>query len=136
MNAKTLPGKSIPEKTIAPYGTWISPVTPQMMTEAAIGLSALAADGPKGSEVLYWIESRPAEAGRNCLCRRNPDGSISDVTPQPIDVGSRVHEYGGAAYAVRDGVIIFSERLDGSLWLIEGHAAPRRGWGGPAGRPE
>lgn len=118
------------EKTIAPYGTWNSPVTPQMMTEAAIGLSSLAVDGPKGREDLYWLESRPAEAGRNCLCRRSPDGSIADITPQPIDVGSRVHEYGGAAYAVRDGVIIFSERRDGSLWLIEpqgeGHTVPRR----------
>ena len=30
------------EKTIASYGTWISPVTPQVMTEAAIGLSSLS----------------------------------------------------------------------------------------------
>ncbi len=110
------------EKTIAPYGTWVSPVTPQMMTEAAIGLSGLAVDG----ETLYWLESRPAEAGRTCLCRRKADGTIADVTPQPIDVGSRVHEYGGGAYAVRDGVIIFSERRDGSLWLIEAAAPPRR----------
>lgn len=110
------------EKTIAPYGTWVSPVTPQMMTEAAIGLSALAVDG----EDLYWLESRPAESGRTCLCRRKPDGSIADVTPMPIDVGSRVHEYGGGAYAVLDGTIIFSERRDGSLWLIEAAQPPRR----------
>lgn len=110
------------EKTIAPYGTWVSPVTPQMMTEAAIGLSGLAV----GGETLYWLESRPAEAGRTCLCRRRADGTIADVTPQPIDVGSRVHEYGGGAYAVAGATIIFSERRDGSLWLIEGAAPPRR----------
>jgi dipeptidyl aminopeptidase/acylaminoacyl peptidase len=114
--------KTTAQKIIAPYGTWLSPVTPQAMTQAAIGLSALAVDG----EDLYWIESRPAEAGRNCLCRRTSDGAIEDVTPQPIDVGSRVHEYGGGAYAVKDGVILFSERRDGSLWLIEGDARPRR----------
>ncbi|MHB8885338.1 MAG: S9 family peptidase [Methylovirgula sp.] len=114
------------EKTIAPYGTWVSPVTPQMMTEVAIGLSGLCVDG----EMLYWLEGRPGEAGRTCLCRRRPDGTIVDVTPVPIDVGSRVHEYGGGAYAVSNGTIIFSERRDGSLWLIEGQgkgvAPPRR----------
>lgn len=114
------------QKTIAPYGTWTSPVTPRMMTEGAIGLSGLAVDG----ETLYWLESRPGEAGRTCLCRRSADGTIADVTPVPIDVGSRVHEYGGGAYAVSGGTIIFSERRDGSLWLIEGLgkgvAAPRR----------
>lgn len=109
-------------KTIAPYGTWVSPVTPKMMTEAAIGLSALAVDGSD----LYWLESRPAEAGRTCLCRRDADGRIVDVTPVPIDVGSRVHEYGGGAYAVRNGIIVFSERRDGSLWLIENAAPPHR----------
>ncbi len=114
--------KTFAEKTVAPYGTWISPVTPQVMTEAAIGLAALAVDG----EDLYWLESRPAEAGRNCLCRRRADGTIADVTPRPIDVGSRVHEYGGGAYAVQGGTILFSERRDGSLWLIEAAAPPRR----------
>jgi dipeptidyl aminopeptidase/acylaminoacyl peptidase len=109
-------------KTIAPYGTWRSPVTAQLMTQAAVGLSALSVDGAD----LYWLESRPIEGGRICLCRRSSDGTIADVTPPPINVGSRVHEYGGGAYAVQAGRIVFSERRDGSVWLIEGDAAPRR----------
>jgi dipeptidyl aminopeptidase/acylaminoacyl peptidase len=109
-------------KTIAPYGTWHSPVTAQLMTQAAVALSALWVDGTD----LYWLESRPSEAGRTCLCRRGSDGKIVDVTPPPVNVGSRVHEYGGGAFAVRGGRIIFSERRDGSLWLIDGEAAPRR----------
>jgi dipeptidyl aminopeptidase/acylaminoacyl peptidase len=125
--ARQVPGEFVNETTpsqkiIAPYGTWISPVTPQAMTEGAIGLAALSVDG----DTLYWLESRPSESGRNCLVRRRADGIIEDVTPQPIDVGSRVHEYGGGAYAAKDGVIIFSERRDGSLWLIDGKAPPRR----------
>ena len=109
-------------KTIAPFGTWRSPVTTQLMTGAAIGLSAFCVDGGD----LYWLESRPGEAGRTCLCRRRADGAVEDVTPAPINVGSRVHEYGGGAYAVEAGRIVFSERKDGSLWLIEGAAPPRR----------
>ncbi len=109
-------------KQIAPYGTWISPVTTTLMTEAAIGLSSLAVDGGD----LYWLESRPNEAGRTVLCKRMADGSIGDVTPVPVNVGSRVHEYGGGAYAVRDGIIVYSERKDGSVWLIEPGAEPRK----------
>jgi dipeptidyl aminopeptidase/acylaminoacyl peptidase len=109
-------------KTIAPYGAWVSPVTVELMTEAAIGLSALSADG----EDLYWLEARPSDKGRTVLCRRRADGEIEDVTPSPINVGSRVHEYGGGAYRVQAGIIIFSERTDGSVWLIEGSGVPRR----------
>lgn len=109
-------------RKIAPYGTWVSPVTTELMTGAAVGLSSLAVDGDR----LYWLESRPGEGGRTCLCRRDPDGSLHDLTPAPTNVGSRVHEYGGGAYAVLDGTIVFSERRDGSVWLVEGAAVPRR----------
>ncbi|MCI0736210.1 MAG: prolyl oligopeptidase family serine peptidase [Beijerinckiaceae bacterium] len=109
-------------KTIAPYGTWSSPVSVELMTGAAIGLSGLSVDG----EDLYWLEARPSENGRTVLCRRLASGEIEDVTPPPINAGSRVHEYGGGAYAVEAGVIVFSERSDGSVWAVEAGAAPRK----------
>jgi dipeptidyl aminopeptidase/acylaminoacyl peptidase len=108
--------------TVAPYGTWVSPVTVELLTAAAIGLGGLSADGSD----LLWLEVRPSENGRTALCRRRADGSIADLTPPPFNVGSRVHEYGGGAYAASNGTIIFSERKDGSLWLIEGNCPPRR----------
>jgi dipeptidyl aminopeptidase/acylaminoacyl peptidase len=109
-------------KTIAPYGAWVSPVSVELMTEAAIGLSGLRGDG----EDLYWLEARPKENGRTVLCRRRANGEIEDLTPPPYHVASRVHEYGGGAYGVAAGVVVFSERSDGTVWLIEGGAAPRR----------
>ncbi|HEX3496721.1 MAG TPA: S9 family peptidase, partial [Methylocella sp.] len=109
-------------KIVAPYGAWVSPVSVELMTEAAIGLSGLRVDG----QDLYWLEARPSENGRTVLCRRWPDGEIADLTPPPFNVGSRVHEYGGGAYAVAAGVVVFSERADGSVWLIEAGSQPRR----------
>ncbi len=109
-------------KKTAPYGTWLSPVTTDLMTAAAISLGGLTVDG----ETLYWLEGRPAESGRTVLCRRRPGGAIEDLTPAPINVGSRVHEYGGGAFGVESGVIVFSERRDGSVWIIEGEEPPRR----------
>lgn len=109
-------------KTIAPYGTWVSPVSVELMTQAAIGLSSLWIDGPD----LYWLEARPSENGRTVLCRRRANGVIENVTPAPINVGSRVHEYGGGAYAVSRGCVIFSERISGNVFLIEAASKPRR----------
>ncbi|WOJ88890.1 prolyl oligopeptidase family serine peptidase [Methylocapsa polymorpha] len=108
--------------TIAPFGAWVSPVSVELMTAATVGLGSIAVDGRS----LYWLEARPAEAGRTVLCRRGPDGRIDELTPAPVNVGSRVHEYGGGAYAVVDGVIVYSERKDGGVWLVEGAAPPHR----------
>jgi dipeptidyl aminopeptidase/acylaminoacyl peptidase len=109
-------------KIIAPYGAWVSPVSVELMTEAAIGLSGLCVDG----QDLYWLEARPSENGRTVLCRRKTDGEIADLTPPPFNVGSRAHEYGGGAYAVAAGVVVVSERADGSVWLIEAGSPARR----------
>ncbi len=105
----------------APYGTWVSPVTTDLVAGRTVGLGALAADGSD----LLWLEGRPAEAGRTVLVRRRADGGIADLTPPPFDVASRVHEYGGGAMTARDGLVVFSNKPDGAVWLIEGDAAPR-----------
>ena len=109
-------------KITVPYGAWVSPVSVELVTETAIGLSSLCVDG----QDLYWLEARPSENGRTVLCRRRQDGEIEDLTPPPFNVGSRVHEYGGGAYAVAAGVVVVSERTDGSVWLIEAGSPPRR----------
>ena len=110
-------------KTTAPYGTWVSPVSVELMTEAAIALASLSVDGTD----LYWLEARPRENGRAVLCRRRADGVIEDLTSAPFNVGSRVHEYGGGAYAVAAGCVVFSERASGNVFLIEaGGGAPRK----------
>jgi dipeptidyl aminopeptidase/acylaminoacyl peptidase len=104
----------------APYGTWASPLSADMVAGQTVGLSSLSADGG----ALLWLESRPSESGRSALVRRAADGTISDLTPMPFNVASRVHEYGGGAYVARDGRVVFSHKPDGSVWLIQGDAAP------------
>ena len=67
-------------------------------------------------EDIYWVEARPSEAGRNVIVRRTPDGKISDITPQPFNVRTRVHEYGGASFVVASGVVYFSHFADGRIY--------------------
>ena len=102
----------MPEKTVAPYGSWRSPITAETVSAAGVRLSSVSVDG----EDVYWLEGRPLEGGRNVLVVRRPDGSIEDVTPEGFNVRSTVHEYGGGAYIVHKGVVYFSNFEDQRLY--------------------
>ncbi|MEZ2232183.1 prolyl oligopeptidase family serine peptidase [Microcoleus sp.] len=98
--------------TISTYGSWKSPITSDLIVSGTVGLGQIAMEG----EDIYWVEARPSEAGRNVIVRRTPDGKISDVTPQPFNVRTRVHEYGGASFVVASGVVYFSHFADGRIY--------------------
>ena len=102
---------------VAPYGSWASPITADRIVAGTVGLGQPAIDG----ETIYWVESRPIEAGRNVLVQRTADGAVRDLLPPPWNVRSRAHEYGGGAYAVRDGVVVFSHDGDGRLYRFDAH---------------
>ncbi|MDP9327930.1 MAG: S9 family peptidase [Actinomycetota bacterium] len=105
---------------IAPYGTWSSPITPRMLASAAVGLSETAID----DGTIYWIEARPAEAGRMVVVRGDPFSSPTDVTPAGFNVRTKVHEYGGAGYCVHHGKVYFSNFDDQRLYRQEVGADP------------
>ncbi len=98
--------------SIASYGAWKSPLTADVILASSIGLGAIALDG----EDIYWLESRPSEKGRNVLVRYQANGEHKDVTPAPFNVRTRVHEYGGGAFLVRDGIIYFSNFGDRRIY--------------------
>ena len=108
--------------TISPYGSWKSPITSDLIVSGTVGLGQVAIDG----DDIYWVEGRPSEAGRSVIVRRTPDGKISDVTPPPFNVRTRVHEYGGASFAVASGVIYFSHFADGRIYCqtLDSHPEP------------
>ena len=85
----------------APYGSWKSPITSELVASATVMLEQIVLDG----EDIYWIEMRPTEEGRNVIVRRTPDGQISDMISAPFNARTRVHEYGGGAFAVSDETI-------------------------------
>lgn len=106
--------------TVAPYGSWSSPVTVDMITSASVGLGAPVVDGTD----LYWTESRAEQGGRNTVIRQSADGTRVELTPPPFDVRSRVHEYGGGEYAARNGQLVFSDVADGRLYLVRSDGPP------------
>jgi dipeptidyl aminopeptidase/acylaminoacyl peptidase len=74
----------------------------------------IAVDG----EDLYWVEGRPSESGRQVLVRRDARGRIDDMTEAPANVRTKVHEYGGGAFLVAGGQVVFSEFSDQRLYLL------------------
>ncbi|MEG4278448.1 S9 family peptidase [Microcoleus sp. MON1_C1] len=97
---------------VSPYGSWKSPISSDLIVSGTVGLGQIAIDG----DDIYWVEGRPSEAGRSVLVRRTPDGTISDVTPPPFNVRTRVNEYGGASFAVAGGVVYFSHFADQRIY--------------------
>jgi dipeptidyl aminopeptidase/acylaminoacyl peptidase len=87
-----------------PYGSWPSPFS----------AASIAADSPRidgaafvGDEV-WWGESVPTEGGRVAIRRSGmPE---HPVLPAPWNARSKVHEYGGGAWAASNG---------GDLYFVE-----------------
>jgi dipeptidyl aminopeptidase/acylaminoacyl peptidase len=119
---------------IAPYGSWKSPITSELIVAQSVSLTDVRLDGGN----IFWLEGRPQEQGRNVIVRAGDAGETPcDLTPAPFNVRTRVHEYGGGAWLVADGAIVFSNFADGRLYrqsdgaprpLTPAPATPARGW--------
>ncbi len=105
----------MPGRNVASYGCWKSPVTGELAARGSVWLGAPHLSG----QDVYWSETRPAEGGRYVVVRRRADGSIEDVTPAGFNARTRVHEYGGGAYFVGEGVVFFSNFEDQRLYRQE-----------------
>jgi dipeptidyl aminopeptidase/acylaminoacyl peptidase len=117
----------MPEPRTAPYGSWASPITSDLIVASSIGLGDILADGSD----IYWIESRPQERGRSVIVRCPQDSWPADVTPPmatngegAFNVRTRVHEYGGGAYLISDGIAYFCNDADQRLYRQERGATP------------
>ena len=108
-------------RTLAPYGSWISPITSDLIVSGSVGLSQCVIDG----DDVYWIEMRPIEAGRNVIVKRDAAGQSVDINPAPLNARTRVHEYGGGDLAVSNGTVYFANFSDQRLYVCEPGAEPR-----------
>ena len=100
------------QPTISPYGSWDSPITADLLLGGSVQLGQLELD----DEAVYWTEGRPLEGGRTVIVRWTEAGGREDITPAPFNARSRVHEYGGGAFAVSGGLVVFSNFADNRLY--------------------
>jgi dipeptidyl aminopeptidase/acylaminoacyl peptidase len=106
---------------VAGYGSWKSPITSNLISS---GLKILDVQIEIDDDDIYWVEMRPTEAGRYVIVRRSHDGGTSDVTPNPYNVRTRVHEYGGGAYKIERGAIYFANFSDQRLYRQSPNSIP------------
>ena len=103
-----------------PYGSWPTSITSELVVRSAARPGEVVVDGPD----VWWAESRPGEGGRTALVRRAPDGTLADVLPLPWNARTRVHEYGGGAWAVGGGTLWFTSFADQRLYRVEPGGEP------------
>ncbi|MFT4234721.1 MAG: prolyl oligopeptidase family serine peptidase [Microbacterium sp.] len=98
--------------TTLPYGSWPSPISAE---DTAIASPRLDAARFVGDDI-WWSEGIAAEKGRTGVFRLSDGGA---VLPAPWSARTRVHEYGGGAWAVTDGGdLVFSEASDGRVYRL------------------
>ncbi|PIN12817.1 Dipeptidyl aminopeptidase [Handroanthus impetiginosus] len=102
-------------KLTAPYGSWKSPITADVVSGSGKWLGGFAADSLGR---LCWLESRPAESGRNVLVREGgSDGDKpTDITPKDFAVRTVAQEYGGGAFSILGDSVVFSNYQDQRLY--------------------
>ena len=101
-------------KQIAPYGTWESAISPELLVAGAVGISEVVPDG----DTVWWAESRPDEGGRIAVMRWR-EGESHEVTPKHTNVRTAVHEYGGGAWWAQDNTLWYVDYADQRLRQID-----------------
>ncbi|WP_193509377.1 prolyl oligopeptidase family serine peptidase [Cryobacterium sp. BB736] len=106
--------------TTAPFGSWTSPITAASLVASGHPVSG----GRYVGDDIWWLEARPTESGRLAVRRRDASGDVVDVLPAPWNARTRVHEYGGGAWAVTDaGALVFAEFSDQRLYRLDPQTA-------------
>jgi dipeptidyl aminopeptidase/acylaminoacyl peptidase len=96
------------------YGAWPSPVSAEDAARAGAFVSAAR----YGDGAIWWSETRPDEGGRTAVCRGDTEGARNDVIAAPWNARTRVHEYGGGAWTVAGGTLVFAEFGDQRLYRV------------------
>ena len=112
------------KQTLA-YGGWHSSISAADVAQTSTRPGDLVVDGLD----VYVSESRPREAGRAAIVKLLPARPLpppEEVLPSPFSARSRVHEYGGGAFSVRAGSLVFVNDTDQALYLRGPGERPRR----------
>jgi len=107
-------------------GSWDSPISSADLVRGALRLSTPRIEAGR----LFWLEGRPEEGGRQvvmtgALPGRGARGALRDVrevSPPGVSVRTRVHEYGGGAYAVHRERLFYVDDSDQRIYLQQAGA--------------
>lgn len=93
-----------------PYGTWESPITADLISTGSTRLLDVETDG----DDVFWLEMRPADAGRYALMKYG--SPPVDAIPEEYSARTLVHEYGGGSFRVANGIYYFTNAADQRIY--------------------
>ncbi len=112
------------QPTLAPFGSWPSPISAKLVAEGGVRIGGSAArPAADGSTEIWWTEARPSEGGRVALVRQLADGTRAEALDPPWSVRTRVHEYGGGSWFNGPKHVYFSSWDDQRLYRILAESA-------------
>ncbi|KAI0819862.1 alpha/beta-hydrolase [Trametes gibbosa] len=103
----------------APYGTWTSPITTDVLLKSGVKPDELLVDPV--TSTIYHIERRPNDDGRLVIVNTEKG---KDVFGKDWSARTSVHEYGGGPAVAYDGVIYFSNFKDGRVYRLNEGGEP------------
>jgi hypothetical protein len=92
----------------APYGSWKSPITSDLVAAQSTALSEVRLDG----RTIYWLEGRPQEQGRLVVVRAG--GRAIDMTPKPT-----VRERACMSTVARLGRSLMASSISQTSWMAD-----------------
>ena len=106
----------------APCGTWPSPISAARVAAGSKPLSSLRIDGAR----IHWLQGLPEEGGRVAAMVSTAGASAPRLlTAAPLNVRTRVHEYGEGAYAVAGETLYFSNFADNLVYRQDADGVAR-----------
>ena len=98
----------------SPYGSWDSPLRAEVLSSGRVAMGDLrSANGH-----LYWIETIPSAGGISGLFSTASSAGGARVSPEGINVRTRVHEYGGAPFIAAGSQLYYSNYTDQRLYAL------------------
>ena len=86
----------------APYGSWKSKITPEMVATSGVAFQEIRLDG----DDLYWLAMLPDSAATYQIFKKSQDGKTA-LLPTGFSARSLVYDYGGGSFTVVDGDVFF-----------------------------
>lgn len=102
-------------KTTAAYGTWASSLTGEVVAANSVKM----AEPQWVGESLFWLETRPAEKGRQTILQRAADGTTREILPNPWNARTKVHEYGGGSFFATQDAVYFVNGEDQQIYRLD-----------------
>ena len=99
---------------VAPYGSWVSALGAEELSRGRVGIGDIrSVDGH-----LYWTETIPAAGGISGIFSTVTSAAGTRISPEGVNVRTRVHEYGGASFVVTSGQLYYSNYTDQRLYAL------------------